>query len=103
MSSLLVCCSVAMLGDMFAGNVEGAFANFKLFQSSLSGIAWLLGSLLKESRATYLWLLLGFIVVGVPTALVALRWPTASEGKVAGSATSTTSRSRRRGSSVQLV
>lgn len=93
-----------MLGDMFAGNVEGAFANFKLFQSSLSGIAWLLGSLLKESRATYLWLLLGFIVVGVPTALVALRWPTAGEGKAAGSAASTsTSRSRRRGSSVQLV
>lgn len=62
----------AILGDLFSDNLDGAFANFKLWQSLLMGTAFLLGTLLAKSPHTYLGLLVGFLVVATICVLAAL-------------------------------
>jgi len=71
----------AILGELFPHSLNAAFANFKLFQSLLMGVAFLLGSILSSRPKLYLWLLVVFLVVSIVCVLAALAMDKAEKRK----------------------
>ena len=79
----MVCLPPAMLGELFPTELAAAFANFKLWQSLLMGIAFVLSSALVAKPKLYLWLNVILLVVSVVCALIALRLGKKSSSKAA--------------------